>query len=264
MSPSLEATLTLIDDLRRNGQDFCVVTVVRTANATSAKAGAKAVVTEDGTLHGFVGGSCVQGAVKHAALQVLKSGEPRLVRVKPKDEVDASTDRDGIELHGSSCPSGGTVEFFLEPTKQQMRLVICGSSPVADALLRLAHAMGYQTVAAASTSDLREAAPPHQSIQGFDLAALKLDQRDAIVVATQGRHDRAALESALRTPAGYVGMVGSRKKIASLLDQLDADIPTKRKQTLSGPAGLDLGAIDPEEIALSILGEIIQQKRRGR
>jgi len=264
MSRSLEATLSLIDDLRRGGQNFCVVTVVRTANATSAKAGAKAVVTDDGTLHGFVGGSCVQGAVKRSALDVLKSGEPRLMRVKPKTEVDASTastDQDGIELHGSSCPSGGTVDFFLEPMKQHMRLVICGSSPVADALARLAHAMGYQTIAAGA-SNRPEAEPPHQSIQGFDLAPLRLDQQDAIVVATQGQQDRPALEAALRSPAHYVGMVGSRRKITALLDQLDDDIPKARKQDLHGPAGLDLGAIDPEEIALSILGEIIQDKRQ--
>lgn len=266
MSQTLEATLQLIDDLRQSGQDFCVATVVRTANATSAKAGAKAVVTVDGTLHGFVGGACVQGAVKRSALQVLETGEPRLIRVKPKTEVEASiasTDQDGIELHGSSCPSGGTVEFFLEPTKQHMRLVICGSSPVADTLIRLAHAMGYQTIAAAPTSDRRKAGPPHQSIQGFEFAPLKLSQRDAIVVATQGRQDRAALEAALQSPAHYVGMVGSRKKIATLLDQLD-DIPDGRKQCLHGPAGLDLGAIDPEEIALSILGEIIKERRRSR
>lgn len=264
MSQTLEATLALIDDLRQNGQDFCMVTVVRTANATSAKAGAKAVVTDDGALHGFVGGGCVQSAVKRAAMEVLETGEPRLMRVKPKTEVDAPTDQDGVELHGSSCPSGGTVEFFLEPTRQHMRLVILGASPVAATLLRLARTMGYQTMAALEILERDEAEPPHRSIENLDLAALKLRERDAVVVATQGRQDRQALEAALRSPAGYVGMVGSRKKISALLDQLAGDITVERKQGLHGPAGLDLGAIEPEEIALSILAEVIQKRRRDR
>ena len=244
MSLTLEATLGLIEDLRKRGEDFCVCTIVRTANATSAKAGAKAVVTSDGVLHGFVGGGCVQGAVRKAALEVLALGEPRLMRVKPRDDVDASTDRDGVELHGSSCPSGGTVEFFLEPTRQRMRLLILGSSPVAAALSRLGQAIGVET-----------------SSQQQIATDLDLRERDAIVVATQGRGDRQALEAALRSGAGYVGMIGSRKKIAVLLDQIGDRVSDERKQALRGPAGLDIGAIEPEEIAVSILSEIIQKRR---
>ncbi|MEZ5934113.1 MAG: XdhC/CoxI family protein [Alphaproteobacteria bacterium] len=251
MSMTLDATLRLIDDLRQRGEDFCVATVVRTAAATSAKAGAKAVVTADGTLHGFVGGGCVQGAVRKAALQVLETGEPRLIRVKPKEEIDAATDRDGVELHGSGCPSGGTVEFFLEPTRRRMRLIILGSAPVAAALARLGQAIGVETVSV----------EPAESV---DLADLDPGARDAVVVATQGRRDRQALEAALRSNAGYVGMIGSRKKIGVLLDRLGDGIPDPRKQALRGPAGLDIGAIEPEEIALSVLAEIIQTRRSAR
>ena len=249
MSLTLDATLGLIDELRKRGEDFCVATVVRTADATSAKAGAKAVVTSDGVLHGFVGGGCVQAAVRKAALDVLSTGEPRLMRVKPRAEVDASTDQDGVELHGSSCPSGGTVEFFLEPTRQRMRLIILGGSPVAAALARLAQAIGVET----SAMDPAAAA---------DLTEFDLHERDAIVVATQGKGDRQALAASLTSKAGYVGMIGSRKKIAVLLDQIGDRIPDERKRQLCGPAGLDIGAIEPEEIALAILGEIIQRRRR--
>jgi len=251
MTLTLDATLRLIDDLRKHGEDFCVVTVVRTANATSAKAGAKAVVTADGTLHGFVGGGCVQGAVKKAAVEVLTAGEPRLMRVKPEDEVDASTDGDGVELHSSSCPSGGTVEFFLEPTRQRMRLLILGNAPVAAALNRLGQAIGAETTTL-------------ETLAANDLAKLDLHKRDAIVVATQGKGDRQALEAALRSKADYVGMIGSRKKIGVLLDQIGKDISVERKQALHGPAGLDIGAIEPEEIAVSIIGEIIQKRRSTR
>ena len=248
MSLTLDATLRLIEDLRQRGEDFCVATVLRTANATSAKAGAKAVVTTDGVLHGFVGGGCVQGAVREAAIKAMAAGEPRLMRVKPRGEIEAATDPDGVELHGSSCPSGGTVEFFLEPTRQQMRVVILGVAPVAAALSRLGQAMGMETAAI-------------DPAQESDVAGLQLRPRDAVIVATQGKRDRQALETALRSEAGYVGMIGSRKKIGVLLDQIGANIPDQRKQALHGPAGLDIGAIEPEEIALSILGEIIQKRR---
>jgi len=250
MSLTLDATLHLIDDLRRRGEDFCVVTVLRTANATSAKAGAKAVVTTDGTLHGFVGGGCVQGAVKRASLDVLSAGEPRMMRVKPKDEVDALTDQDGVELHGSSCPSGGTVEFFLEPMRQRMRLVILGNAPVAAALARIGQGIGAETISC-------------DQAESRDFIDLDLRAQDAIVVATQGKGDRKALEAALRSEAGYVGMIGSRNKIGALLDRIGEAVPAERKQSLHGPAGLDIGAIEPEEIALSILGEIIQKRRRS-
>lgn len=246
MSLTLDATLRLIDELRSRGEDFCVVTVVRTANATSAKAGGKAVVTDDGALHGFVGGGCVQSAVQKAAREVISTGEPRLMRVKPKDEVDAATDRDGVELHGSSCPSGGTVEFFLEPTRQRLRLIVLGASPVAAALCRLGQAIGCETI----------------GLEPGETAKIELRARDAVVVATQGQRDREALVKALRSPAGYVGMIGSRKKIETLLARIGDEIPSARRQELRSPAGLDIGAIEPEEIALSVLGEIIQNRRR--
>jgi xanthine dehydrogenase accessory factor len=248
MSQTLAAVIELIDALRAKGLDFCVVTVVRTANATSAKAGAKAVVTADGVLHGFVGGGCVQGAVQKVAKEVLASGEPRLIRVRPKDEEDQAPE---VEQHDSACPSGGTVELFLEPTRQHPRLVILGSAPVAAALERLAGAMGWETHAGVSPA------------AAADLGALALRAQDAVVVATQGKGDRPALEAALRSPAGYVAMVGSRKKLGILLERLGDAVTEARKRALHGPAGLDLGAIEPEEIALSILAEIVRHRRRG-
>lgn len=251
MSPTLASTLGLIDELRRCGEEFCVATVVRTANATSAKAGAKAVVTGDGVIHGFVGGGCVQSAVRRAALEVLETGEPRLIRIKPKDEVEESLDQDGTELHGSNCPSGGTVEFFLEPTRQQMRLVILGATPVAAALSQLGEAMGFETFSMEPSET--------GGIEDLDLKA-----RDAIVVATQGQRDPQMLRAALQSKAGYVGMIGSRRKIATLLERIGDDISDERKNELHGPAGLDIGAIEPEEIAVAIFSEIIQTRRRQR
>ena len=245
--------------------DHCLVTVVRTANATSAKAGAKAIVTADGALHGFVGGGCVTGAVRRAAVEALAAGEPRLIRVRPKDEVVAAVDVDGVELHRSSCPSGGTVELFLEPVRRPPRLVVCGVSPIAVALVRLALAMGRPVVLATDPADAAEGAPDVLRHDGFDLAGLELRSADAVVVATQGRRDREALTAAVTSPAGYVAMVGSRRKVAVLSGQLlEKGVPPEALARLRGPAGLDLGAIEPEEIALSILAEIVRVARGGQ
>lgn len=262
MSTHVTRILDMMERLREEGRDFCAVTIVRTANATSAKAGAKAIVTEDGALHGFVGGGCVQGAVKRVALDALKAGEPRLIRVRPKEDVVAATDIDGVELHKSSCPSGGTVDLFLEPMRQPIQLVVCGVSPVATTLVPLARAIGYRVVVAAPAAARAEIAGADGYVDAFALDVLGLQARDCVVVATQGKRDREALKAALSSAAGYVGMVGSRRKTEKLRQDLSGEIERDRLNLLRGPAGLDIGAIEPEEIAVSILGEIIEHRRR--
>jgi len=134
---------------------------------------------------------------------------------------------------------------------------------VAVTLIKLAGTMGYHTIAAALAEDHDKTAGADQTLNAFDLSGLGLSERDAVVVATQGKRDREALTQALVCGAGYVGMVGSRRKIATLLDQLGRDVPAAAKAVLHGPAGLDIGAIDPEEIALSIIGEIVMERRRA-
>lgn len=263
MNSSATKTLDLMDRLRESGEDFCVATVVRTAAATSAKAGAKVIVTPDGQMHGFIGGGCVQGVVRRVGLAAIADGQPRMIRVKPEEDVLEPVDVDGVELHKSSCPSGGSVEIFFEPMRQAARLVVCGASPVAVTLVKLAGAMGYRTIAAALEADHEKITGAGQTLTGFDLSGLALGARDSVVVGTQGKRDREALTQALVSGAGYVGMVGSRRKIATLLDQLGSDAPAAAKAALHGPAGLDIGAIDPEEIALSIIGEIVLERRRA-
>ncbi|WP_119166139.1 XdhC family protein [Algihabitans albus] len=264
MSKTASNVLTLAADLSAAGTDYCVVTVVRTANATSAKAGAKALVTGDGKLHGFVGGGCVQGAVRRTALEALTLGKPQLIRVRPKEEVVEQLDTDGVELHASSCPSGGTVDLFVEPMRQAMQVVICGASPVAATLIGLARTMGYRVTVAALTADHESLPGAARYLEGFDLTEAGLRACDAVVVATQGKRDREALAAALATPAFYVGMVGSRRKIDKLKEQLSGKgLGPSQLTRLHGPAGLDIAAIEPEEIALSILGEIVAARRNA-
>lgn len=262
MSKTATDVLTLAAELSAAGKDYCVVTVVRTANATSAKAGAKALVTGDGKLQGFVGGGCVQGAVRRSAVEALAAGKPQLIRVRPKEDVVEQLDTDGVELHSSSCPSGGTVDLFIEPMRQALQVLICGASPVAATLVGLARTMGYRVTVAALPADHAAVPSAERYLEGFDLAEAALRESDAVVVATQGKRDREALAAALATPAFYVGMVGSRKKIDKLKSQLaDKGLAPAALARLHGPAGLDIAAIEPEEIALSILGQIVAERR---
>src|SRR5262245_20985295 len=167
--PDLDV-IPLIARLKEAGERFCVATVVRTEHATSAKAGAKAVVLKDGAIKGFMGGACVQRSIRETAEAVLREGKPRLIRVKQKDEVVSTVDVDGTELDKSSCPSGGTVGSFVEPMRPAPRVVVCGASPVAIAVADLGRRLGYRIVVAAMADDLELYEGGDQKIAGFDLS----------------------------------------------------------------------------------------------
>lgn len=253
--------LDLMARLKTESREFCVVTVVRTEDATSAKAGAKAVFTREDGLIGFVGGGCVTSAAKRAATEALETGAAKLVRVKPKETVLGPVDTDGVTLYKSSCPSGGTIELFVDPVRAPRQWIVCGASPVAAAMIALAKAMGYRTTAAALAEDHGAVPDADGYIAGFDLSGAGLRPQDAVVVATQGKRDVDALRAALGTDAGYVAMVGSRKKAAALRARLlETGMEKRSLDRLHMPAGLDIGAIGPEEIALSIFGEFISHK----
>lgn len=261
-----DKTLDLIETLRSQGKSFCVATILRTADSTSARAGAKAVVTTDGVIHGFVGGSCVTAAVRRTALECISSGEPGMIRIKPGDEVVTPVDVDGVRLHKSSCPSGGSVELFLEPMRSPRTLVICGASPIAQAIIGFGHALGYRVVVAASADDHRQMPNADLYIDGFGFDDLGLTASDAAIVATQGKRDRDALRAVLLSAAGYKGMVTSRKKIARLKQDLisEKNVPAASFDDLHAPAGLLIGAIEPEEIALSLVSEIVMRLREAK
>ena len=263
MTRPIDETFALIAALMQRGENFCVATVVRTEDATSAKAGAKAIVLADGSIRGFLGGGCVQGALKRSAAAVLRDGKPRLIRVKPKDAVTGSVDADGTELHRSFCPSGGTVDLFLEPMRPAPRIILCGASPVALALADLAPRLGYRVALAALPEDHAQFAAVEPRVRGFDLAPLAVAPEDWLVVATQGKRDRDALAAALASDAVYIAFVGSRRKAETLLAELGAksSIPPDRLARLKAPAGLDIHGIEPAEIALSILAEITTRRR---
>lgn len=243
-----------IEQLRQSGQPFCVATVLRTADATSSKAGGKAAVTRGGEILGHLGGACVQRAVRTSAQQALSSGTPQMIRVKPSEKVVTMTDPDGVQTFKSGCPSGGTVDLLVEPYQQAPRLVIFGASPIASALAAHGTLAGLRVC-------LDDGAVASAECTRFSLdqvSELGVEARDFVVVASQGQNDGAALKAALGTPAARVSMVASRRKADRLVAKLIAQgMDPLCVARLKSPAGLDIHAIDPHEIALSILAEIV-------
>lgn len=260
----------LVSSLKADGQPFAIATVIRTISVTSAKAGAKAVIQADGTVvEGWIGGGCARAAVLKAARESIADGEPRLVSVQPEDllmdsGVVAGEERDGIRFARNMCPSQGTMDVFVEPVIPRPELVILGSSPVAIALAALAKALGFSRTIGTPANDQALFSDVEHRIQGFELEPEKRTWR-FVVVATQGKGDEAALHSALTVETDYVAFVGSRKKAASLIEKLAASgVQQEQLDSLKAPAGLDLKAITPEEIALSILSEIVLHHRGGQ
>ncbi len=256
--------------LRLAGEPFALATVVRTVAATAAKAGAKAIIRADGSVaEGWIGGGCARGAVLKAAKDALADGQPRLVSVQPEEllvehGVAAGSVHEGVRYARNMCPSKGTMDVFVEPVLPMPQLAILGASPVAVALCELAPRFGFRTLACAPAADQGAFASADERIEGFLLPAQSPGQR-FVIISTQGRGDEAALRAALQVEALHVAFVGSRAKAASLRETLVADgVADEAFDRLKAPAGLDIGAITPEEIALSILAEMIEVRRRGQ
>jgi len=256
--------------LKEAGEPFAIATVVRTVALTAAKAGAKALILRDGTLSaGWIGGGCARAAVLKAAREALADGRPRLVSVQPGDALqelglEPGQGKDGVDFARNMCPSQGTMDVFVEPVLPRPELLVCGATPVAVALADLGRRLGFLVTVAAPADEHKKFAQVDMAIPGYHLSLLAEGER-YIVVATQGRGDEAALAAALAAPARHVAFVGSHRKAAALRASLAAkDANPKRLSTLHSPAGLDIGAVTPEEIALSILAEIVQVRRRGQ
>jgi xanthine dehydrogenase accessory factor len=262
--------MDLVAQMKAAEQAFVLATVVRTVSVTAAKAGAKAIIRPDGTIvAGWIGGGCARGAVLKAAREALVDGEPRMVSVQPENllaelGVRAGDSKDGIRFASNMCPSKGTMDIFVEPVLPHPSLVILGASPVAMSLAEQARQLGYHVTLAAPAADLAAEPDAHVVIDGFEPRYLN-DARRFIVVSTQGRGDERALKAALAIDAEYRAFVGSRRKMAALREKLIAEgIDAIAIDHIKAPAGLDLGAITPEEIAMSILAEITIERRRGQ
>jgi len=262
--------MDLVAQLKAAEQAFVLATVVRTVSVTAAKAGAKAIIRPNGTIAaGWIGGGCAKGAVLKAAREALADGEPRMVSVQPEDMlaelgVKPGENRDGVRFASNMCPSKGTMDIFIEPVLPHPSLVIFGGSPVAMSLAAQARQLGYHVTLAAPAGDLSAVPDTDMLVDGFAPGELNQARR-FIVVSTQGKGDEAALRAAVAIEAEYHAFVGSRRKMAALREKLVANgVAPEAIDRVKAPAGLDLGAITPEEIAMSILAEITVERRRGQ
>jgi xanthine dehydrogenase accessory factor len=238
--------LELAYQLMQAGEPYVLATVIWCERPTSAKPGAQAIIQANGQMTGWIGGSCAQPVVLREALRAMREGdEPYLLRL---GDPEMGIVRDNVRVFPMSCTSGGVLDIYMEPHLPQPQLVLMGDSPVIVALSRLAPVLDYAVT----------------RLDSADLSQVHIDERTCILVATHGQYDEDALEQALRSPAVYVGMVGSHKRAEACRDYLRASGLTERQiERLKAPAGLDVGAITPEEIAASILAELVRVRRRG-
>ena len=225
--------------LTEAGVAFVEATVVRCAAPTSARPGDRAIVLADGTIEGFVGGSCADSTVRLQALRALETGEPLLLRILP-GEQDGPSDEDGAVVVANPCLSGGALELFLEPQLPLPRVAVAGESPVARALAELCEPLGFRA----------------------RLGAIAVPGDFAAVVASLGHGDEDAVRSGLDAGCEYVGLVASRVRGAAVLDALRADgVEPEALDRVHTPAGVEIGARTHAEIALSILAELVAVRR---
>ncbi len=262
--------LELVNLTKARGKPFAIATVVRTVSVTAAKAGAKALILEDGSISGgWIGGGCARGAVLRAAKQALADGTPRLVSVQPESalnehHVGVGELRDGVFYARNMCPSEGTMDVFVEPVLPRPSLVVCGASPVAAAVAELGRRMGFFVIVCAPAADHAAFGEADCLIDGF-VPPNDLTADCFLVISTQGGGDHAALSATIRLRTKYFAFVGSRKKIAALKNELaEEGVEAAELEKIRSPAGLDIGAITPDEIALSIVAEMIEVRRKGQ
>jgi xanthine dehydrogenase accessory factor len=241
-------------ELLAKGEPFVTATVVRFQAPISGKPGDKAIIFADGKMWGWIGGGCAQPVVIKEALKALKDGQPRLVRISP-----AAASEDGIVDYTMTCHSGGTLDIYIEPVLPKPHLLILGRSPIAQTLAQLAKSIHYRVSVAAPDAD-RDQFPDVDQLQtDLNLDVAKISPETFVVVSTQGESDEEALQQAVQTRAAHVAFVASRVKAQKVLEFLrEAGVPSERASQIRAPAGLDIHAASPEEIAVSVLAEIIQ------
>ena len=234
-------------ELAERGEPFATATVVRAQRPTSAKAGDTALVLADGAIEGFVGGDCVEHSVRTYGLKAIESGDAVLLRVLPFDKGEEVPHEHGAVTVQNPCLSGGAIEIFLEPVLRAPRVLVEGDTPIVRALLRIGAEIGFEMC----------------GVEGGDFEPRTGDL--ALVVAGHGRDELPALRLGLEAGLPYVGLVASRRRGDGVIGELRSDgVPKELLDRIDTPAGLDIGARTPEEIAVSILAKVIEVRRARR
>ncbi len=239
--------LELAADLRRRGQAFALATVVWRQGPSSSQQGARAIITADGELRGWIGGACAEPVVLREARQVIADGTARLLLLGSPGQFGAAVP-DGMTVVPIACQSEGALEVYIEPVLPTPRLVVVGRSPMARTLTDLAHGLGWSA----------------QLIDAAEFTASDADERAMVVVATQGHGDEDAVEQAVAARPVYLGLVGSHRRGAAVLGYLaDRGVPREQLDRVRVPAGLDLGRTSHREIAVCVLAELVQLRAAG-
>lgn len=226
-------------ELVDQGVAFVQATVVRAQCPTSARPGDSAVVLGDGTIEGFIGGQCAEGSVRTAAVPLLDSGEALLLRILPAGD-ERFPESEGARTVVNPCLSGGAIEVFLEPKLPAPRLAIIGATPIADSLEALAGHLGFGVDRAPAVPDVRGCT--------------------AVLISSHGRNEDEAIRAALDAGVGFIGLVASRTRGSAVIESLD--LTPDQRAIVHTPVGIDIGARTAEEIALSILADVVRAIRR--
>ena len=238
--------LELLREYAADGTPCALATVVRVEPPTSARPGDKAVITADGRLRGWIGGSCSEPVVRREALRALAEGIPQLVKIVAAEEVRQTRKR-GELMVATTCPSGGSLDIFIEPRLPRPLLLVFGETPVAETLAKLAELTGFRS----------------RTVTHAGLATLSVPASDAwAVVATMGHYDEEAVEAALAHPDLDVSLIASTRRAAAVRAELLArGLDEHTIERLRTPAGKVRG-VTQEQIALLALAEVVTARQK--
>ena len=238
-----------------NKEPFAIAFVVSRQLPSSGKPGDKAVIEKDGTITGWIGGGCTRGIVLKEASAALKDGKSRVVRISPEGPGES---RPGVVDYNMACHSGGTVEVYIEPVLPRPHLLVLGKSQIAMALSRLGKAMDYPVTIVARGVDKHAFPDAERVVDASTIDPALLRPNTFIVVCTQGENDEDALQQALESGLPYLSFVASRTKGNAVFRQLrQRGLTFEQLKRVKTPAGLDINAKLPEEVAISILAEVV-------
>ncbi len=244
-----------INELIERGETFAVATIVRTEGSTPRSSGAKMIVFGDGSTFGSMGGDRAEAGVVAEALEALKEGKPRVVSMSLEEEENGGV--------GMRC--GGEIDVSIEIVQPTPKLVVIGSGPVGAQVARLGQEMGFSVIAVdpfAKEGDFSNGVKVVSEPVERGISRVDITPQTFIVIATRHKYDEPALKAVLDSPAVYIGMVGSRNRVDAIFKQLSNEGVSREKlQRVNAPVGLDIGAETPEEIAVSIIAEIIKERR---
>ena len=243
-------------ELSEKNVPFAIATVINTIAPTSAKPMSKAIILSDKTMEGWIGGGCSINTVINEGINCIKTGKSTILRLSPDMPIlDFSSDRKEIQL---TCESGGTLEFHIEPILPMTKLIIFGNTPTTYAIANMAEFLNFDCYLYLSSS--KKNIELHKNvtiIEGYK----PFNQKCIAVIGSQGENDLAALKAAILSNPQFISMIISKKKASSLINELKKTGFSKEKiSNVKFPAGLDIGATTPEEIAISVLAEIIKEK----